>query len=183
MVRSDALLSFPARSGKGRQVTLGKRGMAWIDLPPLWLALALGCAWAIGAVVPVAVPGGAVAGGVLAGAGLALMGAAVVQMVLARTTVIPRRDPAALVTGGVFAISRNPIYLGDALILAGAILWWDALLALPVLVAFVLLIDRRFIRDEEARLRAGFGPAFDAWAARTGRWIGGGGGKGGGDGN
>jgi protein-S-isoprenylcysteine O-methyltransferase Ste14 len=145
--------------------------MAWIDLPPVWLALALGCAWAAGAAVPVAVPGGAPAGLALAGLGAALMLAAVVQMTLARTTVIPRRDPAALVTGGVFAISRNPIYLGDALILAGAILWWDALVALPLLPAFVMLIERRFIRDEEARLRAGFGAAFDAWAARTGRWI------------
>lgn len=146
--------------------------MAWIDLPPLWLALALLCAWAVGAAVPVAVPGGAVAGVGLAGLGAALMAAAVVQMTLARTTVIPRRNPSALVTGGVFAFSRNPIYLGDALILGGAILGWDAILALPLLPAFVVLIDRRFIRDEEARLRAGFGAEFDLWAARTGRWVG-----------
>ncbi|HSF64667.1 MAG TPA: isoprenylcysteine carboxylmethyltransferase family protein [Paracoccaceae bacterium] len=155
-------------------MTQGKRGMAWIDLPPVWLALALGCVWAVDAAVPVAGlgPAGQGAGAVLVVLGLGLMAVAVVQMVVARTTVIPRRDPSRLMTGGVFAISRNPIYLGDALILAGAILWWDAWLALPLLAAFVVLIDRRFIRDEEARLRAAFGPEFDEWAARTGRWVG-----------
>jgi protein-S-isoprenylcysteine O-methyltransferase Ste14 len=82
----------------------------------------------------------------------------VVMMALARrtdgagtTTIIPRRNPSALVTGGLFAWSRNPIYLADALILLGAILWLDAVLALPLVAGFVWLIQTRFIRDEEAR--------------------------------
>ena len=36
---------------------------------------------------------------------------------------------------------------------------------------FVGLITRRFIRPEEARLRVGFGPAAEAFMARTRRWI------------
>lgn len=175
-IRAAAPLVIPgAVRKKGRKVTQGKRAMAWIDLPPVWLLLALGCVRAVDAAMPVAGfgPAGQVAGAVLAGLGLALMAVAVVQMTLARTTVIPRRNPSRLVTAGVFAISRNPIYLGDALILAGAILWWDAWVAVPLLAAFVVLIDRRFIRDEEARLRAAFGSDFDLWAARTGRWVGG----------
>ena len=97
---------------------------------------------------------------------------AVAQMALAKTTVIPRRNPSALVTRGLFQLSRNPIYLGDALILAGAILWLDAVLALPLVFSFVWLIQTRFIRDEEARLTETFGPEFDLWAARTRRWLG-----------
>ncbi|MBL9061565.1 MAG: isoprenylcysteine carboxylmethyltransferase family protein [Tabrizicola sp.] len=100
------------------------------------------------------------------------MGAAVVQMSLARTTVIPRRSPSALVTSGLFSLSRNPIYLGDGLILTGAILWLDAVLALPLLFSFVWLIQTRFIRDEETRLTEAFGPEFDLWAAHTRRWVG-----------
>jgi protein-S-isoprenylcysteine O-methyltransferase Ste14 len=100
-----------------------------------------------------------------------MLGAAA-QMVLARTTVIPRRDPSSLVTTGLFAWSRNPIYLSDLIILMGAILWLDAILALPLLVGFVWLIETRFVRDEEARLTAAFGPEFDLWAARTRRWFG-----------
>lgn len=155
-------------------MTQGKAAMQWIDLPPFWLALAVAGVWAVDAALPVAAlgPAGQVAGLVLAGLGAALMAVAAAQMTLARTTVIPRRNPARLMTRGAFAISRNPIYLGDALVLAAAILWWDALAALPILAAFVLLIDRRFIRDEEARLRAVFGQEFDIWAAGTARWVG-----------
>lgn len=146
----------------------------WIDLPPLWLALTLLIAWGISRVVPGLGFGGAWAGwaGVaLVGAGLLLMGLAAATMMAARTTVIPHRDPSALVTGGVFRLSRNPIYLGDALVLAGFILRWDAVPALVLVPVFVWLIDRRFIRAEEARLRAAFGAEFETWAARTRRWI------------
>jgi protein-S-isoprenylcysteine O-methyltransferase Ste14 len=141
-----------------------------MDIPPLWLALALAFSWGLGGIWSVA--GLGLAGMALIGAGLGLMGVAVATMVLARTTFVPRRAPAVLVTGGVFGFSRNPIYLGDALILTGAILYWGALLALPLVPAFMVLITRRYILDEEARLRARFGPEFAAWATRVPRWIG-----------
>ena len=110
-------------------------------------------------------------GAALVLAGLGLMLAAVAAMARARTTVIPHRAPSAQVTGGVFAWSRNPIYLGDVLILTGAILWLDAALALPLVAAFAWLIQRRFILPEEARLKAGFGAAYADWSARVRRWI------------
>ncbi|MFN4158903.1 MAG: methyltransferase family protein [Gemmobacter sp.] len=145
-----------------------------IDLPPVWLVAALAAVWALDAIVPWSLfgPSGARVGAVAIGAGLLLMGVAAAQMLTQRTTVIPRGVPAQLVTGGVFRLSRNPIYLGDALVLAGAILWWDVAHAFPILLAFMALIQRRFILPEEAVLRRLFGTAFEDWAARTGRWIG-----------
>lgn len=140
-----------------------------IDIPPFWLGLALVAGWGLSFLL--AVPFVA-AGVVLIGLGGVVMLGAVAQMVLARTTFIPRRNPTALVTGGFFAISRNPIYLADALILTGAILFWGALFALPVIPAFMSLITQRYILDEENRLQAGFGAEYSTWAARTGRWIG-----------
>lgn len=144
-----------------------------IDIPPSWLALHIGAAWVLSFVSP-AVFGawGAVLGQGLVVLGALVMGAAALEMVLSRTTVIPRRNPSTLVTGGLFAWSRNPIYLADAMILSGAILWLDAVLALPLVASFVWLIQTRFIHDEEARLTEAFGPEFDLWAARTGRWLG-----------
>lgn len=143
------------------------------DIPPTWLALHLAAAWGFSLVSPALFGGwGRVAGQGLVLAGLVVMALAILQMRRHRTTVIPRRDPAALVTSGVFDLSRNPIYLADAVILLGGILWLDALLALPLLFSFVWLIQTRFIRDEEARLTEAFGPEFDLWAARTRRWIG-----------
>jgi protein-S-isoprenylcysteine O-methyltransferase Ste14 len=147
--------------------------LAEIDIPPVWLALHLAVAWGLSLVSP-AVFGtvGEVAGKALVALGAAIMLAAIAQMALARTTVIPRRNPSSLVTTGLFSLSRNPIYLADAIILAGAILWLDALLALPLVATFVWLIQTRYIRDEETRLTVAFGPEFDLWAGRTRRWIG-----------
>ena len=146
--------------------------MKILDLPPLWLALFVALVWGIG-VVPLRLFGGwgDALGWSLVVAGLLLMAVAAAQMVLARTSFIPRRDPAALVTGGVFRLSRNPIYLGDALVLLGVALIRDAALSLPLVPLFAWLITQRFILGEEARLRAAFGPAFAAWAARTRRWL------------
>ena len=93
------------------------------------------------------------------------------EQAAARTTFVPRRDPEALVTAGLFGISRNPIYLADALILLGAVLYWGAVLALPLVPMFMVLITYRYIHDEEDRLRRGFGPEYEAWAASVPRWF------------
>ena len=150
-----------------------RQALAVIDLPPVWLAAHIAAAWVLSLISPAVFGGfGDLVGVWLVGLGLLITLLAAAQMALARTTIIPRRYPSALVTSGLFAWSRNPIYLSDLIILLGAILWLDAILALPLLAGFVWLIQTRFIRDEEARLTAAFGPEFDLWAARTRRWFG-----------
>jgi protein-S-isoprenylcysteine O-methyltransferase Ste14 len=143
----------------------------WFDLPPIWLAVFAALGWGSGRLLPVALPGGPWLGAGLVAAGLVLMALAAAQMLLQRTTFIPRRDPAALVTGGVFALTRNPIYLGDALVLAGLLLVWHAVWALFLVPAFMVFIARRFIRDEEARIAARFGAEWQRYANRTRRWL------------
>lgn len=144
------------------------------DLPPFWLALALAVVWGLDQLVPWGLfgPAGRPVGAALIALGLGLVIGAAAQMIMQRTTVIPKSQPSQLVTGGLFRLSRNPIYLGDALILAGAILWWDVPHGVPVLIGFMSLIQHRFILDEEARLHAAFGHDFQAWSRRTARWIG-----------
>ncbi|HMO09130.1 MAG TPA: methyltransferase, partial [Paracoccaceae bacterium] len=88
----------------------------------------------------------------------------------ARTSIVPRETPAALLTAGPYALGRNPIYLADALILAGLVLRWD-LAALPLVPAFVAVLTRRFIRGEEALCEATFGASWAAYARRTRRWL------------
>lgn len=150
-----------------------QRLLALIDLPPVWLAAHLAAAWVLAVVSPPVFGWiGDGSGIVLIGFGLILALGAAAQLALAGTTVIPRRTPSSLVTSGLFAWSRNPIYLADLILLLGAILWLDAVLALPLLAGFAWLIQTRFIRDEEARLTLAFGPEFDLWAARTRRWFG-----------
>lgn len=142
-----------------------------VDFPPVWLAgfAALGgiCAW----VFPVAFPYGRIVGGGLVIVALILMASAVAQLMIARTTVIPGRDPARMVTTGLFRFSRNPIYLADALLLGGLYLYWGALVAMPLVALFMQVLTRRFIVPEEARLRQIFGAEFNAYKNRTRRWI------------
>lgn len=144
-----------------------------LDWPPLWLAAFAGLAWAQAQLWPPGGLPGAVrtAGSVLVAAGVLLMLAAAVEFRRHRTTILPHGMPRALVTTGVYRFTRNPIYLADVVILAGLVLRWDALPSLLLVPLLAAVLHRRFVRPEEARLRAAFGPAFEAWAARTRAWI------------
>ena len=149
-------------------------GLRWLDIPPVWLLAFVGLAWLQSERLPLGQFGGAwaeLAGGLLVGGGVLLAILAVLEMRRHRTTPIPHMTASALVTSGIFGVSRNPIYLGDVLILAGCILYWDAVPSLVLLPLFGWLITDRFILPEEARLREGFGPAFEAYTARTRRWL------------
>ena len=137
--------------------------------PQVWLVIFAGLAFLAGRIVPM--PAAPLPGWILVAAGLALMATAAVTMLRAGATVDPTRQPTALVTHGIFRLSRNPIYLGDVLIVAGLCLMWQPLAALVLVPGFLLVIDRRFIRQEEAWLRNRDRAAFDAWAARTRRWL------------
>jgi protein-S-isoprenylcysteine O-methyltransferase Ste14 len=143
--------------------------MKFLDLPPIWLAGALFLTW----LSPWMLPWGpAFWPGILLLAlavGLAL--AAIREFARARTTLIPHLEPAALITGGIFRWTRNPIYLADVLILVGLALIWGKLAGLVLVPVLVVLLERRFIRGEERRLSAAFGTAFDTYAARTRRWL------------
>lgn len=149
--------------------------MRMIDIPPVWLGLFVLAAWGIGRASPAGLGFGPVAPGLVAGlsigAGVILMGLAVVELRRWRTTVIPHREADHLVTTGIFRRSRNPIYLGDVLILVGFVFRFDAPLALPLVPLFVWLIERRFILPEEDRLRRRFRADFARYAQTTRRWL------------
>lgn len=130
--------------------------------------------WALARLMPtwvVVFDGQAGLAGALVIIGVILMGAAVLEMNKSRTTIIPHRQPQALVVSGIFRFSRNPIYLGDFLVLSGAIIFLGAPLAVPLLWVFKWVIEKRFVLKEEDRLRAGFGDEFERWAKLTRRWL------------
>lgn len=143
--------------------------MRWMDMPPVWLAACVALTW----ISPWGVPWGPLFFTGMACLALAalLMLAAFVEFLRARTTIVPREAPSALITGGVYRITRNPIYLADVLILLGFALMWGRLLGIALVPVLAVVLDRRFIRGEETRLRDAFGAAFEAFARRTRRWI------------
>lgn len=142
-----------------------------IDYPPIWLAAFAILGLTVGRMVPVRLPYADEVGGLLVALALTIMLAAVLQMLRWRTTVIPGRNPRHLLTHGLFGLSRNPIYAADVLFLAGLFIFWDALVAFPLIPLFMYLIYKRFIRDEEARLLHLFGEQYDDYKNRTRRWI------------
>ena len=149
--------------------------MRWLDIPPVWLAAALAVAWWQSGQFSYGLSfGGAWAdflGGLLVGAGVLLALLAVYEMRRQRTTVVPHREAQALVSTGIFSRTRNPIYLGDLLILAGFILSWDAVLSLPLLPILLWVLEQRFVIPEEDRLRRKYRAEFARFCEKTRRWL------------
>jgi protein-S-isoprenylcysteine O-methyltransferase Ste14 len=75
-----------------------------------------------------------------------------------------------LVTSGFFAVSRNPLYVGNLLILAGLLIIWNAPVMYLVGVPFFLLCYRAIVAAEEAYLGAKYGAEFDGYCDSVPRW-------------
>jgi protein-S-isoprenylcysteine O-methyltransferase Ste14 len=87
------------------------------------------------------------------------------------TTVKPFEESSTLLTDGAFKLSRNPMYLGFALILAGVALCFGTLSPWFVLPIFVFLIEKDFIIKEENLLEKTFDQAYLAYKRKVRRWI------------
>ncbi len=87
------------------------------------------------------------------------------------TTVKPFEESTALVTGGVFSFTRNPMYLGMTLILFGIAAMLGSATAFLVVPLFAALLDRLFIIPEEEMLDDTFGQQFRQYRGRVRRWL------------
>jgi protein-S-isoprenylcysteine O-methyltransferase Ste14 len=107
----------------------------------------------------------------LAGVGTAISG--VVALRQARTTVNPVKPETAssLVTSGAYRFTRNPMYVGLALVLLAWAVFVASALALLGPIVFVLYITRFQIAPEERVLSAMFGAAYSAYQAKVRRWL------------
>lgn len=106
-------------------------------------------------------------------AGMLIMTGAAASFVRRHTTLHPQQPQVSntLVTDGLFRYSRNPMYLGMALCLAGWALWLAQVWAWPGVAVFVAVITRWQIVPEERILAAKFGGAYAAYCRRTRRWL------------
>ena len=105
--------------------------------------------------------------------GCAFCIAGVVSFKLARTTVNPNKPEQAskLVTSGVYKISRNPMYVGFAFILAGWGIWLSSLCALLCVAGFIAYLTFFQIIPEERALGKLFGQEFTEYKNKVKRWL------------
>lgn len=115
----------------------------------------------------------AVIGGILLGlAGLALIILARRELARYRQPTDPGQPTRILVSSGVFAWSRNPIYLGAVLLLLGVALAGNFPWVVALLLPAVAACDVVLIFPEERYLAAAFGTAYRTYAATVPRWVG-----------
>jgi protein-S-isoprenylcysteine O-methyltransferase Ste14 len=91
----------------------------------------------------------------------------------AQTTMNPIQPELSrcLVESGIYAYSRNPMYLGFALLLLGFSLACASFLSLSLVIGFVLYLTRFQIIPEERALRHLFGTQFSQYQQRVRRWL------------
>lgn len=148
-----------------------------LKIPPvLVVAIAALLMWAVAWALPAldqALPGLVLVAVITAAAGVLVSLAGVVEFRRSRTTVNPLKPQTAssLVAGGIYGLTRNPMYLGFALALLG----WSIFLANPaslaVLFPFVAYMNRFQIVPEEKALETLFGEAFIAYRSKVRRWL------------
>lgn len=112
-----------------------------------------------------------IAGAVLVVCGIALSIVSVDRFRRSATSIVPIRPAGALVLSGPYHYTRNPMYVGLALLTVAAALlratWWPIVLLVPTLA----IVQQFIILPEERYLRRRFGSEYDAYARRVRRWL------------
>ncbi len=144
--------------------------------PPILTLISAAVMWGLAKTAPslsFVFPGQTLIAGLFPAVGLTVMIVAVGAFFRADTTVNPHHPDKAskLVISGLYRVTRNPMYLGMALVLIGWVLWLGNLLAVLALIGFVWFITVFQIKPEEAVLKQKFGDEFEAYMGRVRRWI------------
>ena len=110
---------------------------------------------------------------VLVVAGLSFDALGILAFRRARTTINPLKPEraSAMVAGGVYRVTRNPMYLGMALLLLAWAVWLSALLPFAGLLIYLQYITQFQIKPEERVLQGIFGEEYRRYARRVRRWL------------
>jgi protein-S-isoprenylcysteine O-methyltransferase Ste14 len=142
--------------------------------PPLIFLAGLAVGFGLEALLPGASLPGVVRwalGGVLVVAGFALLVSFNTSFSRKGTAVEPWKPTTAIVTGGPYRLTRNPAYLGMALVYVGIALLAEALWVLVPLPVVLAVIDRGVIAREERYLERKFGREYLDYKGTVRRWI------------
>ena len=144
--------------------------------PPLVGLLCALLMWVLSTVTPVIHWWGVTAQivtGVVVVIGLFLDSGGLVSFVRSKTTINPIKieKASALVTGGVYRFTRNPMYLAMTALYLGFALAFDSPVMLALLLPLLALMRWGVIAREERYMAAKFGAPYAAYKARVRRWL------------
>lgn len=140
--------------------------------PPLIALAVIAAGWLVGLAVPLSLP----AWVQWPGGGMVMLGVALAVWAERRfkalgTAAMPWKPTTAIATGGPYRFTRNPMYLGLLAAQIGTgLMLREGWIVLMTAVTFALL-HRGVVLREEAYLSAKFGTEYDAYRARTRRWL------------
>ena len=121
---------------------------------------------------PVSIGAAQVAGTIVGVGGAALaLWCIVTFIVIGRGTPAPFDPPRRLIVVGPYLLVRNPMYIGAALALAGAALFYESWVLLAYCAAFAFATHLFVVMYEEPTLRATFGAPYDRYCERVRRWL------------
>lgn len=83
----------------------------------------------------------------------------------------PWQPASSLVDRGLYRFTRNPMYLGMALLSLGIAMAFTSFSGVLLAFAALVIIDRFVVTREEAYLTRRFGQDYTAYKARVRRWF------------
>jgi protein-S-isoprenylcysteine O-methyltransferase Ste14 len=144
--------------------------------PPLFYILIFASAVFIQKVIPISdkifhLPATKVVGAILLILALFFLGRSLRQFLLTKNTLILIRPASSLQTTGVYGMTRNPMYLGLAILYLGVTCfignWWNIIL-FPILV---IVVQEYIIKREEKYLQLEFGQGYRDYRRTVRRWL------------
>lgn len=146
-------------------------------LPPILLVVTLLCAYLLHTIVPWGWAEKSLAG-IVSSVGLVLILIAFVLDIWAfrtfrrhQTTIMPNQGASALATDGPFRFSRNPIYVGNVALAIGGGFVFSSYWFLISAAALFLALRELAVKPEEEHLAQNFPEAWEAYKAKTKRWL------------
>ena len=105
--------------------------------------------------------------------GAGIIGVAAIAFKKAKTTLNPTtpEQTSQLVSAGIFALSRNPMYIGFLLWVAGGVIYFGNFFNIVWLPVFVVLANKLYIIPEERALMRLFGTSYTQYQQKVGRWL------------
>ena len=110
-------------------------------------------------------------GALVIGFGVALDLWAILTMRRVHTNILPHRATDHLVTWGPFSFTRNPIYVGNTLLMLGAGICFENLWFMLFGLVGAFVVNRLAIRREELHLTTLFGDRWAEYTSRVPRWL------------